>query len=189
MIVYRHRRNDTNKVFYIGIGTSNQRPYTKRGRSQLWKNITNKTGYSVEILATGLSKKDAVELEVFLIQEYDGLCNWTKGGEVGALGYKHTPDALKKISEASKGRKIRKLTPEQKLRISKSCTGMKRSYVSDLKSKKVYQYTKDGLFIRSFKSAIEAQIKTGISESNICSARNGKRKTAGGYIWKLNKET
>jgi len=87
MVVYRHRRLDTNDVFYIGIG-DNKRAHNKSARSVYWKNIVKKHGYSVEILATDLSREDACELEILLIQEYGRkdlglgkLINMTNGGD------------------------------------------------------------------------------------------------------------
>lgn len=45
----------------------------------------------------------------------------------------------------------------------------------------VKQYSLDGILIAEFGSMLEAKRQTGIS--HICSACNGKRKTAGGFIW------
>ena len=64
-VVYRHIRNDTNNVFYIGIGNE-KRPYRKDGRNKHWNNIVNKTDYSIEILCKNISVSDAKELEIFL---------------------------------------------------------------------------------------------------------------------------
>ena len=49
----------------------------------------------------------------------------------------------------------------------------------------VSQYTKDGVFVRSFPAIMEAHRQTGISFSNIASVCRGTRKFAGGYIWKF----
>jgi len=64
-ILYRHRRNDTNEVFYIGIGKKN-RPNQKQNRNEFWKNIANKHGYTVDILMENLPWKIACELEIDL---------------------------------------------------------------------------------------------------------------------------
>lgn len=64
-LVYRHRRLDTNEIFYVGISVKKDRPYHKSGRNKFWKNIVNKTPYEVEIIATNLSWDDACELEIF----------------------------------------------------------------------------------------------------------------------------
>lgn len=55
--------------------------------------------------------------------------------------------------------------------------------------KKIYQYNKKGELINVFESGYEASKKTSIAPSGIyycCTGKDkkGKRKTAGGYIWK-----
>ena len=76
-----------------------------------------------------------------------------------------------------------------------TCFDMQFRYVSDsntqniepyirkpINNKPVIQYTLDGIKIASFESAVSAYRATGISKiGEVC---NGKRKTAGGYIWK-----
>lgn len=51
-------------------------------------------------------------------------------------------------------------------------------------SKPVSQYTKDGVFIKTFASASEACRSLGLLSSGISLVCNGFRKTCGGYIWK-----
>lgn len=107
--VYRHRRLDTNKIFYIGIGLKN-RPYDINNRNQHWNNIVNKTKYEVDILYENLTWEDACELECLLIKEYGRkdlrqgfLCNQTDGGE-GSYGRIVSDNTKNKISLANKGR-------------------------------------------------------------------------------------
>lgn len=50
------------------------------------------------------------------------------------------------------------------------------------RSVRVSQYAKDGTFLCSYGSILEAQRKTGIN--NIWRCLSGKRKTAGGFMWK-----
>lgn len=52
------------------------------------------------------------------------------------------------------------------------------------KSKPVLQYSKDWKFLQEFPSIIEAYKHTDINNRDICSCCLGKRKSAGGYIWK-----
>ena len=55
--------------------------------------------------------------------------------------------------------------------------------------KKVYQYTKDGDFIKEYKSTTEAEEETKVKSSNIWGSCVGKQKTAGGYIWSYDEMT
>lgn len=112
-IVYRHRRLDTNEIFYVGISTNSKRPYNKNKRSNFWKKIITKTNYEVEILYENISYDDAKELEIFLISLYGrknlelgSLVNLTDGGD-GNVGWKMKEETKSKIAEKAKGRKAK----------------------------------------------------------------------------------
>ena len=97
--VYQHIREDKNSIFYIGIGKirtdslattdkmKHYRAYSKQGRNPIWKAIVNKTSYIVEIVKTDISKEEAINLEISLIEKYGKiknkglLSNITDGGE------------------------------------------------------------------------------------------------------------
>jgi hypothetical protein len=125
-VVYIHRRNDTNKVFYVGMG-SKKRAYSKSGRNNYWKNTVNKVGYNIEIVDEEISKKDALELEIFMIAEYGlyNLCNITEGGEHHPIdlatrikisntlkGVKHSEQRKINIGLGSVGHKMHQNTRE-----------------------------------------------------------------------------
>lgn len=59
----------------------------------------------------------------------------------------------------------------------------KTKQIKPIVKKAVFQYTKDGTFIRSFPSAYDASKVTGIHRSSICECCQRKRKTSGGFIW------
>lgn len=65
--VYRHRRLDTNEIFYVGIG-NDKRPYDFNKRNRWWKNIFNLTGINVEVLYDNLTWEDSCELEEVYIK-------------------------------------------------------------------------------------------------------------------------
>lgn len=107
-IVYRHIREDKNEPFYIGIGEEEPRAYSKKSRTQVWKNIA-KRGYKVEILFDDLSWEEALQKEREFITLYGRkdlgmgpLVNLTGGGE-GTLGYHHTAEAKEKCRMATSG--------------------------------------------------------------------------------------
>ena len=86
-VVYFHKRNDTNEVFYVGIGNTN-RPKTKENRNTHWHNVVNKVGYTVEIVHEGLTWDEACVYEVNYIKDFGRrdlglgtLVNLTDGGE------------------------------------------------------------------------------------------------------------
>jgi hypothetical protein len=116
--LYFHIRNDTNEVFYIGVGTDTTNFYrsrTKSNRSKWWKNIVNKVGYTIEIVFRNMPLKWILAKEIELIALYGradlkrgNLVNLTAGGE-GSLGRVVSEESKRKMSKAHKG--VRK-TPE-----------------------------------------------------------------------------
>jgi hypothetical protein len=100
--VYEHIRNDTGVCFYVGKGTK-QRYTSNAGRSVHWHNIVNKVEIKHKIIADNLTEIEALNFEIAVIKAAKkagiNLCNLTDGGE-GVSGYKHTQEAIKKISES-----------------------------------------------------------------------------------------
>jgi len=173
-VVYRHKRLDTNEVFYIGIGKLEKRAYSRHNRNKWWKNIINKTEYEVEILTIDLSWKDACELEILLIKEHGrqdlglgNLVNLTDGGD-GTIGFKPSIESKKLMSEKAIGRIW---TEESKNKVSIGNKGRKRSeYAKKLMSEKrknnptnITKETREKIFNSRRESAfIIREITTGI---------------------------
>lgn len=55
---------------------------------------------------------------------------------------------------------------------------------SNSKKKKVNQFSKDGIFIKTWDSGTEAEKELDLSKGQVCSCCKLKQKSAGGYIWK-----
>lgn len=148
--LYRHIRLDTNEPFYIGIGTiiiskykittdekKYKRAYCIAKRSKFWKNIINKTKYTVEILFVSNDKTFIENKEIEFIKLYGrkdintgSLVNHNMGGlglngkkltiehkakirkaafgNTNMLGKKHSEETKKLISIAHKGKSISK---------------------------------------------------------------------------------
>lgn len=106
--VYEHWRLDTDTCFYVGKGTGN-RAYSRKSRNIHWKNIVCKlerigSGYEIRLVKTGLSEKEAFDLEMERIsfwRDLTDLANRTNGGE-GFSGGRHSDESKKKISIGSK---------------------------------------------------------------------------------------
>lgn len=120
--LYRHIRLDKNEPFYIGIGTKlkketrnnkviYKRAYdTPKRRNKIWKDITKKTSFEVEILLESDNYSFILQKEIEFIALYGRidkktgcLANMTDGGE-GTLGLICSEEKARKISEANKGR-------------------------------------------------------------------------------------
>lgn len=107
-IVYEHLRNDTNEVFYVGIGKTPRRAFSKHGRTRYWKKLVNKYSYTVNIRVNDATYDEAIEIEKYLIAFYGRkdlgrgpLLNMTDGGE-GSVGYIHSNEIRQKMSETHK---------------------------------------------------------------------------------------
>jgi hypothetical protein len=147
-VVYEHIRNDTNQVFYVGKGETPRRAFSKYSRNPLWKNIVNKTDYTVEIIHSDITQEEACELEKHLIFLYGrkdlglgSLVNMTDGGE-GAIN--PSIETRKKIGEAHKGDKNynfgKPLPDEHKQKISEANKG---KVVSDETKRKIGEKNKN----------------------------------------------
>lgn len=121
--VYRHIRLDTNKVFYIGIGSGSSGKYKRAKdtgrRSLYWKNITSKTEYRIDILFDDIDLDVAKEKEVEFIKLYGRkdknlgtLVNLTDGGE-GAVGVVFSDETRKRMSLAQSGKVLSESTLEK----------------------------------------------------------------------------
>ena len=104
--VYIHRKKTNGEVFYVGKG-SGKRAWHSFGRNTLWKRTSEKYGWSVEIVESGLQGWYAFELEKDLIAFYGRrdlgqgtLTNLSDGGD-GASGM--NPETVKRISESLSG--------------------------------------------------------------------------------------
>ena len=136
--VYVHQKADTGEIFYVGKGRR-WRQNQKHNRNKHWKNIVNKHGFIVCVVASNLTNDVASNFEKILIKKLgrENLCNYTDGGE-GSEGYKHTDKSKskmrgrvfsekhrKKLSEAKKENPVRHWqgkprSEETKLKISEA---------------------------------------------------------------------
>lgn len=215
-IVYQHRRKDSNDIFYIGMGKTKDRAYSKKGRNKYWKAVYDKHGIDVDILIEGCSLEYAKKIEIGLIHDLGRkdlglgyLCNMTDGGE-GSIN--PSPEVVESIRNKLKGSKRTKesiqkqkisrigykISDETKAKISKAHMGKfvsietrkKQSQVNKIPKlysrKSISQYDKLGNFINKYDSLLEASRLTGVKNTSICNNLKQISQTSGGYIWKYN---
>ena len=82
--------------------------------------------------------------------------------------------------------RAREHTDYKARKIDYSVVASKHDYkkLAQICSKAVHQFDKNGSFIKTYQSLIDASKETGARDSDISSCLRGKRKTAGGWIWK-----
>lgn len=113
---------------------------------------------------------------------------WLKNNAPNFQGRKHSEETKEKIRQLKLGVKM---SEEAKKKMSESRRGKpwsekhRQSCIAAIEkcSKQVAQFSLDGNLIRKFKSISEAERLTGVTCISECA--NGKRKKAGGYVWKF----
>lgn len=108
--VYRHSRNDTGSVFYIGKGKENRAYQADRGRNNHWRNIVRKAnGFSVDFIINGISEELSHLVEIEAIDCYRrrgiSLANITNGGE-WVSGLRHSEETKAVIREKRKRQNV-----------------------------------------------------------------------------------
>jgi hypothetical protein len=145
--VYAHHKPGDDIPFNIGKGTGRRAWKKERAYNPRWKNIVNKYGFEVRIVAEHLTEDQALWLEVHQIaawgradQGKGPLVNLTDGGE-GRSGHIPSKETLEKRSISMKGKNIwmkgRKAKEETKEKITKALTGREcKQCTKDLIGKK-----------------------------------------------------
>lgn len=140
--IYMHI-NKINDKKYIGLsGVDPQKRWGKNGsgyrnnKQPAFSRAIQKYGwdnFEHVIISDGLSKEEAMQMEIELIQEYDTQnpehgYNIQPGGQLGNAGIKFSDETKKKLSDAHKGKT---LSEEHKKKISESCKGHKPAQHSE----------------------------------------------------------
>ena len=195
--LYRHIRLDKDQPFYIGIGHNTEnshgynRAFSKKRRSNFWKQIVNKTDYEVEILMESENESFIFEKEIEFVKLYGRrdlnlgtLVNLTNGGR-GTT--KVILSEKNKYNNRTRNIGLVHSTESKKL----MSEGAKRSWSLNKKSRKpittILQYDNRGNFVKECKIK-DITRELNILESNISFACNSKRKTGliqiGGFYWR-----
>lgn len=194
--VYVHT-NKINGKRYVGV-TSKAKPEHRWNSGRGYKenphfySAIEKYGWDQfehTILFDSLTEDEAKDTEKRLISEWNTQdpshgYNMTSGGD-GTPGCHPSDETRAKLSNA---RLRENLSEETLRRRSEGLKGMKFSEehkrkIGDGNSKPISMFTKDNDFIRTFKSARDAEVELGISHSHISQCCYGQRQSAGGYRW------
>ncbi len=149
-----------------------------------WENIKH------EVLFNFISKDEAGEKEKELIKKYksDDLnygYNIEKGGFSGKVHSEYTKRKISNSLLGEKNPRFGKKFPYKPRKYDKEKRSIVHKGQIPINKINVLQIDYDNTVLNQYESLSEASIKTGIDISNISRVVNGKRKTAGGYIWKI----
>ena len=182
-IVYRHRDN-SNNVFYVGIGKNENRAFDYHHRSNFWKRYSKKYGVSTEIIAKDIDYDTAKELEMLLISEYGrrdlglgNLVNMTDGGDgcVSTIVSKETRIKMRK------SRIGKKSTEETKLKLSVIRKGEGNGMFGKNPHNASRVYC--GYLDKEFNTITSCSKELGISQSHLSTMIQGKKEN----IYKVSK--
>lgn len=165
-LVYIHKNQKTEEVFYVGIGSTIKRPYAKSNRSDRWQNYVRKYGLPIiEIIHSGLSFDNAMLIEKELIAKYGRkkyepngqLINVSKGG-YGSEGVPCSEERKEYLRTMTRGENNpnygRKHTDEAREKIRQSRIGKS---LSDTTKLKIWQSLKSKGYNIGFKHTDETK--------------------------------
>lgn len=185
--LYLHIRNDTQEIFYVGIGVgkSYKRAFDKSNRNKFWQNITSKVDYTVRIVYDKLSWEKARQREIKLIKllgrrdlKTGPLVNLTEGGD-GSYRRIVSAETREKIRQyqlthpkskdsTSIKNLIRSISPELRLKMLNG----RRAKGWDNHKQKIVICTKTGAIYSSVK---EAAPFSGWSKSHLAAMLRGDK--------------
>jgi hypothetical protein len=177
---------------------------------EIWKDLLEHNNFQISNFGKIRNKENGKLKPLFIVNEYLTFQIWTNNK--GRTFKVHTMVAKYFLESYEKGKDIHHIdgnklnnnsnnlivlsksdhtiihntgkvfTEKRKNNISKSKKG---KYLNELNpnSKKVYQYTKEGVFIREYKTLKEASIITRIPSAYISTVCTGHQKSAGGFVW------
>lgn len=206
--VYVHYRESDGLPFYVGKGSCPYRYTQKTGRNKYWQRTAAKHGFRAEIIADGMSDKDAFDLEVKTISEMRAsgqpIVNITAGGE-GASGYMQTPEHIakrvskrigQKWSKESRDRvKGRKKSAETRKKLSEAVRGFRHTEEAKRKISEAQTGRNHHLYdavVREFRhpehgivwaTQNELAKRFDLHKSNLCSIIMGRKKTCSGWTY------
>lgn len=185
--VYKHT-NNINSKSYIGM-CAEQTMYRRWRNGEGYKGQNfygdiEKYGWDAfehVVLFSGLTKEEGIEkerecIELFGTTDSDKGYNVSKRADKPFIDQHHTEKSKKAISE-----KLKKYvkTEEHRKHIGEKVKGILHA-----NTKPVYQYSINGEYITEWPYMNEAAKTLGISKGNISGCCLGRRKSAGGFVWR-----
>jgi len=208
-IIYKvtHKKSGKN---YIGATTKSldtrKKDHTERanrGGAGMFQSAIATYGpeaFSWTQVDTAISTDELAKKEKAYIQKYNAKeegFNSDNGGGIQKTVYQYDKngnliDSFSCLANACSAVSAAKSSiSKAALEVNKTCNGYYWSYSStfpnhltDLRKKKVHQFSIQGEFINEFNSVSEASSITGFNKTSIAKVCRGTRKQCGTYVWK-----
>lgn len=190
--VYEHYKKSTGEIFYVGIGNSKDKKYSRANssikRNPHWKSIVKKHGFFYKIVFESESREEVCKAEIDLILKYGrkdlgtgSLVNKTTGGEKTFIMSKESIDkAVKKRIENGTYDKCSEIARKRMIENNP----WKGKTHEGFNTRKIYQYDPNsGILINSWESIRKAIRFYECNQKTISWALSGKRKLGLGYYW------
>ena len=188
--VYQHR-NLRNGKSYVGMTSRKPNERWRSGKGyknnlRMWKDIKESnwnTDWEHNIIGKFEDKQEALNIEEMFIWLFDSTNEGYNISTYDRNSDKRTDKTRRKNSEAHTGEKNpmygKHHSEDTKRKMSEA--HKEKIYAS---TKPILQFSKNGELIAEYSSLTEASRQTGCSAPHICSCCKGKRKSAGGFIWR-----
>lgn len=178
-------KRDVKKRWNNGYGYASSPHFDRAIKKYGWNNIQH------EIIATGLTKKEANWLEQYLISYYHSNegqygYNITKGGD-GSNGRLITKEERARISESNKGRKASEETKQKMSEAQKKFYAANPDACKKRQAKRriaVDMLDMDGNYIKTFPSVKDAAQEVNTYSTNITKCCKGKKGSHRNHKWR-----
>ena len=169
------------KRWNYGFGYHGNEHFSRAIKKYGWNNFEH------IVLCEGLTMKEASDMEIALIREYD-TTNQDKGYNISLGGVNEgqmfSEEIGKKISEAKRGKPCPEWQREHLSKINKGKIPANLKSNHEKIMRRVEQFTIDGEYVATYKSLRTAGKECNVRESSIGNCCRGIYKTAGGYVWR-----
>lgn len=157
-----------------------------RGKERILKPSSERGYFRVDLSKNG--KKEHCQVHQLVMESFVGRC--PDGCEVDHIDWNPENNMLDNLRYIPKKENSGRHSEEWRNAVIKRSQNQEwrknqTEAVRKANSKPIDQFTLDGLFVKTWESAREIERELGLAKSNFSKCCKGKRKTAGGFIWRF----
>ena len=171
------------EILMTGL-TKQQADEAEKYYIELWNCADNNNGYNIALGGDGhesysdVTKKkmsESAKRRNADSEKFNRICEGNRRRWLDKSEHEKASNSLKKYYERN---------PSRRSEIGAERKRYFLEHPEKKKTRRVNQYSLDGVFVQTWNSIAEAGSKLGVSTQNICTVCAGRRKNAGGYVWR-----